>query len=269
MTELWRTTREWEGETCAVLGSGPSMSPAIAESVRGRCRVIAVNNCGIPTVDARGIRHEAVAPCADILYAADAKWWNVNARDAQAFAGVKATIRPNGLSNFTPAIDGVRVLGWGGPRGFDDRVDFLRSGFNSGYQAMHLAAHLGVKRVLLLGFDMHAHRGEHWHGDHSWRPGFASPYPLFIESFAFGAPEFARRGVDVINCTPGSALDCFPMATVEEGLSDGVRPMRTDTRENSRCFTGTLAQADRGDRATASGRKAATKEEVNAASRFV
>lgn len=265
MTERWRTTREWEGEICAVLGGGPSLTPAAAESVRGRCRVIAVNSSGIDTVDASGRRHAAVAPWADILYAADQKWWAENRAAAEVFAGVKATIARNGYPDFTPEILGVRVLGWGGPSGFDDRVDFLRTGWNSGYQAMHLAAHLGVRRVLLLGFDMHAKHGEHWHGDHHWRPGYESRYPLFIQSFEDGAPHFAERGVEILNCTPGSALTCFPMASVEEGLSDGVQRVRTSPQP----FTGTRAQSTRGDRAAAESRQARAKEEVNDASRHL
>lgn len=265
MTQLWRTTREWEGETCAVLGGGPSMSPAIAASVRGRCRVIAVNNCAVDTVDAKGGAHAAVAPWADVLYAADLKWWNVNRAAAEAFAGIRVTITPNGYTDFTPEIDGVRVLGNSGPQGFDDRLDHLRTGWNSGYQALHLAAHLGVRRVLLLGFDMHADNGEHWHGDHRWRPGYESRYPLFINAFRKGAPEFARRGVQVINCTAGSALKCFPMATVEEGLSDGVRSVWTGAQP----FAGARAAGARGDRAAAQRGPAAAKEEVNGASRSV
>lgn len=265
MTPLWRTTREWEGETCAVLGGGPSMTPAAAAAVRGRCRVIAVNSCAVATVDARGNAHAAVAPWADILYAADRKWWQENHAAAAAFAGVKVTIRPNGYADFTPEIDGVRVLGWGGPRGFDDRVDYLRTGWNSGYQAMHLAAHLGVKRVLLFGFDMHADKGEHWHGDHRWRPGYKSQYPLFIQSFEHGAPEFARRGVEILNCTPGSALTCFPMATAEEALSDGVQRMW----KGAPYFAGARAPSSRGDREGAQRGQAAATEEVNGASRHI
>ena len=243
MTPRWQVTREWEGETCAVLGGGPSLSPAIADAVRGRCRVIAVNSAGILSVDAAGKTHAAIAPWADILYAADRMWWRQNLEAARAFAGVKATITPNGYTDFTPEIDGVRVLGNGGPQGFDDRTDYLRTGWNSGYQAMHLAAHLGVARVLLLGFDMHAKKGEHWHGDHRWRPGYKSRYPLFIRSFSIGAPEFERRGIEVLNCTPGSALKCFPVATLVHGLQH--------VRKGAPHFAGKRAPSIRGDLADA------------------
>lgn len=246
MMSLWKVSREWEGETCAVFGGGPTLSPAIAESVRGRCRVIAVNSAGIHSVDAAGKTHAAIAPWADVLYAADRMWWRQNLEAARLFYGLKATIMPNGYTDFTPEIDGVRVLGNGGPQGFDDRTDYLRTGWNSGYQALHLAAHLGVKRVLLLGFDMHSKQGEHWHGDHRWRPGYKSRYPLFIRSFAMGAAEFERRGVEVINCTPGSALTCFPAAAVDEALNRGAQHESRGAPNFPR-----RAQSTRGDRADA------------------
>lgn len=239
---LWRVNRDWEGETCAILGGGPSMGADIAEAVRGRCRVIAVNNQGIESVDPKGRRTPAIAPWADVLYAADRLWWHNNRDGAEAFAGIKATIAPNGYHEFAPLIDGVRLLGNGGPQGFDDRPDHLRTGWNSGYQAIHLAAHLGAKRVLLLGFDMHSKNGEHWHGDHRWRPGYQSRYSLFANAFVLGAPEFEQRGIDIVNCTPGSALTCFRSATLEEGLADGVQYVP----ESPPRFTGTRAQSARG-----------------------
>ena len=242
---LWRVEREWDGETCAVLGGGASMSAAVAESVRGRCRVIAVNNQGVSCVNGSGKVQPALAPWADVLYAADRMWWHHNRGAAEQFAGIKATVMPNGYNDFVPLFDGLRVLGNGGADGFDDRPDHVRTGWNSGYQALHLAAHFGAKRVLLLGFDMHAAAGEHWFGDHRWRKGYKSRYPLFARAFTDGAPEFAKRGVDVVNCTPGSALGCFRQASVEEGLGDGVQQVR----EGAPRFTGTCAQSSRGARA--------------------
>lgn len=250
---LWRVDKEWAGETCAVLGAGPSMSAAVAESVRGRCRIIAVNSSFI------------LAPFADILYAADRLWWQNNRHAAEQFAGVKATILPNGYHELAPTVDGVRVIGNGGPQGFDDRPDHIRTGWNSGYQAVHLAAHLGVKRVLLLGFDMHARAGEHWHKDHRWRPGYKSRYPLFVNAFYTGAPEFESRGVEILNCTPGSALACFRQATLMEALSDELQHVRAGAPS----FTGTRAPSPRGNRAVARRRAAETQAEaeVNVAGR--
>lgn len=225
---FWAVPREWTGQTCAVLASGPSMTRDVAQIVhRSGCRVIAVNNQAIET-RVNGQVEPAMAPWADVLYAADRLWWHHNREAVSRFAGLKVTIAPNHCSASPQATADIRMLGNGGQNGFDDRPDHLRTGSNSGYQAVHLAAHFGAARVLLCGFDMHAKRGEHWFGDHAWRPGYRSRYSLFLNSFTRGAPEFAARGVEVVNCTPGSALKCFPFQDLTEALngSETVRSLR-------------------------------------------
>lgn len=216
MATPWSVPRDWVGETAAVLASGPSMSREVAAAVRGRCRVIAVNSEGLLS-----------APWAEVLYAADHPWWQNNPA-ALKFAGLKVTIRPPGGGH---GFDSPEVLELknGGPAGFDDRPTHLRTGGNSGFQAMHLAAHFGARRILLCGFDMHApERGPaHWFGEHAWRRGRKSPYAMFVTRMTQSAPEFAARGIEVLNCTPGSALKCFPFLPLSEALNEqAVCPVR-------------------------------------------
>lgn len=97
----------------------------------------------------------------------------------------------------------------------------IHQGGNSGFQALNLAVLLGARRVLLLGFDLGRRGGRrHWHGDH---PGdLNNPdetnFAWWRTAFAGAVPDLARAGVAVVNCTPGSALDCFPMAPLEAAL---------------------------------------------------
>jgi hypothetical protein len=55
----------WAGETAVLVASGPSLCPSDVDRVRGRARVIAVND---------GYR---LAPWADVLYACDRRWVDV------------------------------------------------------------------------------------------------------------------------------------------------------------------------------------------------
>lgn len=204
------------------------MTRAVAEAIRASgCRSIAVNNQAIPTNG-----EPALAPWADILYAADANWWAHNKGYASVFAGRKATICPNSGEHFNVVLEETLVLGNGGPRGFDERPTHLRSGHNSGYQAVHLAAHLGVRRIVLCGFDMHSRAGEHWFGDHHFRKGYKSRYDLFCSAFDSVAPEYKKRGIEVFNCTQGSALRSFPGRSLEEALY-GVRNVREGERADA------------------------------------
>ncbi len=214
----WRVEREWAGEVCAVLASGPSMTRQVAEAVRASgCRAIAVNNQGIAFGG-----HPAMAPWADILYASDAKWWHNYAKEAMAFRGRKVTIAQTGDRTPNLIDDSVAVMGHGGVNGFDERTTHLRTGSNSGFAAVHLAIHFGVRRIVLCGFDMHGKKGEHWFGDHFWRRAYRSRYDLFLNTFKKAAPEFLARA-EIVNCSPGSALKCFPFMDLRgalNGLSD-------------------------------------------------
>ncbi len=209
----WTTTRMWEGQTCAVLASGPSMSSAVVEAIRvcPEIRVIVVN------------RTWELARWADLLYASDANWWTEklshlggksNYDMLAGFVGMKVCVED------TPFSD-VMKLKDSGDEGFDDDHGAIRTGGNSGYGAVHIAAHLGCSRILLCGFDM---RGGHWHERHAWplRDAGEGTYERWIQRFATLAPELAKRGIETINCTPGSALTCFPMADLRGVLETRI-----------------------------------------------
>jgi hypothetical protein len=96
----------------------------------------------------------------------------------------------------------------------------IHFGSNSGYQAINLAVHFGVSRILLLGFDMQvAPDGrKHWFGNHPGNMNNNSPYGLFIEKFGTLPPDLKKAGVEVVNCSRVTALECFQRMTIEEAL---------------------------------------------------
>lgn len=196
---LWSVPREWAGETVVVMASGESFTQAQADIIRASGkRSIAVN-----TTFRR-------APFADFLYAADQEWWrHPDNADAFSFSGRRVSV--------TKINDKVLWLKNSGREGLDENPSCLRTGSNGGYQALHLAYHLGARRVLLCGFDMH---GGHWHGrhPHGLRETQPEHYEIFISRFATIAEPLRVRGVDVVNCNPKSSLRCFRFGNLEEEL---------------------------------------------------
>lgn len=90
-------------------------------------------------------------------------------------------------------------------------------GGNSGYQAIGLAYQLGADRIALIGFDMRRTGGRsHWHGDHPAGLGNACGIERWAPRFAALARDLARVGVEVINCSIETALDCFPRADIRD-----------------------------------------------------
>lgn len=210
----------WPGETVAVLAGGPSLSQEIADLCRGKCRAIAINRCGVPPLP--GHDRWVYAPWADILHAHD-RWFWENHPSALDFPGVKTT----GEAPITGEIVLIKMA----PKNINGRMatpfaDPLRpihAGRDSGYQAAQLAALLGAGRVLLLGFD--ARPTGRWHGGYGRRRSPEMHMDDSEDSFDFHitahrrlAPIMQRLGCEVINCTPGSAIDAYPPTPLEAAL---------------------------------------------------
>jgi hypothetical protein len=209
----WTVQPEWQGETVVIIGGGPSLTPEQVEYVehhswqmidgfvRHDLRIIAINNV---------VR---IAPWADLLYFCDVRWFNWNRPAVYAYDGYRVTLENLKLQN-TIAVRSLRNYG---VTGFAPKRDGVTNGRNSGYQAIHLAAWLGVARIILLGFDMRAGKNGkmHWHEEHPVRtPPFI--FPRWLECFGELALELRKRNVEVINCTPNSALRVFPYQPLDE-----------------------------------------------------
>lgn len=195
----WVIPPMFAGRTVAVLASGPSMSQAVADRVRHLPR-IAINST------------YRLAPDADVIYASDSMWW-LQHPDALGCPGIKATVEA--VRDVAPNVpDVVRVLRNTGREGYDPHPGCVRTLLNSGGVGVQIAAHGKAARILLLGFDM---RGGHWHGQHE-RPLGNPGAALFARWIALMRTLAKALPVEVLNCTPDSALDCFPMVSLDDAL---------------------------------------------------
>jgi hypothetical protein len=200
--------RLWPGSTIVVIGGGSSLTPADVDYCRGKARVIAIKEA------------YQLAPWADVLYAADAKWWRFY-QGAPTFDGLKYSIEQNpsqDAPDWCAAWPDVAILRNKGDHGLSLDPSGLCTGHNSGYQAVNLAVHLGAAKIVLLGFDMwRGPSGEqNWFGKH---PNHVeSPYPLFLQSFATIVAPLKQAGVEVLNASRFTILNGFPRVPLEEAL---------------------------------------------------
>ena len=200
---LSRVLRAWPGQTVVCIAGGPSLTAEQCASVGiahafGLVRVIAVNDA------------YRLAPFAEVCYFADGRWWawHKDKPDFVAFAGQKCSIVNSG-KDITDSE--VHILRNAGAWGISTKPDALITGRNSGYQALNMAILAGAAKVVLLGYDgREPGPGEatHWFGDHP-RVEPTSVYREYRQAMARGAAEIAAAGVEVINCSPGSAIDTF------------------------------------------------------------
>lgn len=121
----------------------------------------------------------------------------------------------------------IHFLRWRSDGALSEDPTTLTSGMNSGYQAMSLAYLAGAAQIVLLGYDMKpGPKGEeHWFGKHP--RGMASPLPALPamrQNFPKLAKALAAKGVEVVNCSADTALDCFRREPIESVFPDPPGP---------------------------------------------
>ena len=84
---------------------------------------------------------------------------------------------------------------------------------NSGAAAINLAVHFGVKRIILLGFDMKldANNNQHWHKFYTTSLKVV-PHTMKRHMMCFPtiAEDLRSIEVEIINCSPDSMIEAFP-----------------------------------------------------------
>lgn len=196
---------EWKGETAFILGGGPSLKGLDLSPLPLTGPTIAIKHA------------MRLAPWAECLLWADARWleW-----DAAAKADILAHEAIWKVTTQQPPPDlagHVQFITWARRYLATERLSedpTIIGGYASGDVALNLAYLLGAKRIILLGFDMH---GGHWH-DGKAESGDGSRQRM-IATFEQMAPAIAAAGRQVINATPGSALQCFPVMSLDEALA--------------------------------------------------
>ena len=90
---------------------------------------------------------------------------------------------------------------------------------NSGCAAISLANHLGAKRIFLLGFDMNGDVGKtHFHDEYYWQADKIPPFQRHLVGIEDIKQDADRLGIEIINCSPNSAIKIFKKMTYKEAL---------------------------------------------------
>lgn len=133
-------------------------------------------------------------PWADALYAMDNEWWRQYGKEvAETFDG--DTYSRYGNYGTKPV---------------------LQHGHNSGAGAILLAAHLGAKRIILIGYDCKPGAKKHWHEDHKRPLGNCESMPRWFGHFEKVAQ--LMPDIRVVNCSRDTALRVFPRGVLIDEL---------------------------------------------------
>ena len=199
-----------------ILGTGPSLTPEAIELV---------NNSKLPKFGCNNAYK--VSPLTALL-ACNPEWWDYYWRndpelrraDFAKWTWDKPTADKYGLAH----IRGE----WG--EGLSKDPEVIHYGHSSGYQLINLALHYHVSEFVLIGYDLRYPEG---YSKGERNPGgdrhFFGEYPKELEHWpgvgkggemtglldCYRTIEPDDYGIRIINCSPGSALDCFEMGKLE------------------------------------------------------
>lgn len=199
---------DWNGATCLILGGGPSLADMDWEEIRTwrtnhpNRRIIAVNEACL-----------SIVTDADIAYWVDGRWFQWNK---------ERLAKTNPRQKWTSAHgDSVKQ---GGAHYISNKnmKDFhihrkLVAGLDSGGIAINIAYHCNASTAYLLGFDMHdtpakAQGTGNFHDKHPVKQPGLPRSNHFIPKHGKMRKAIADLDLDfaVFNCTPDSALKCWP-----------------------------------------------------------
>jgi len=181
-----------------IIASGPSLTRADCDALRGVGTTIAVNRAVFFT------------PWSHFMYASDEAFWQVYGPKTEWFKGKRITYK-----DYMDA------------RQFSGACRFRRhDGGNGGHQAWQYAAWKGAKKIALIGFDhQHTDGRKHCHEDYPRQVkvgrevvnfGNAECTDFWVKVMNSSAEDAKAMGIEIVNLSRETALECFPRMTVEE-----------------------------------------------------
>jgi hypothetical protein len=167
-------------------------------------------------------------PDLSLLYACNERWWvHYWTRGLEQYPAEKWTTNKVAADKFS--------LNWIAEKfdyGLSTNPRIVHHGHGSGYTMLNLAYLMGASRIVLLGYDCKyapdydgrekkvGSSPRHYFGEY---PGALLHWPtisvkdgVHVELVGLYASVAMQNLVEIVNCTPGSAIDCFPRADIEQ-----------------------------------------------------
>lgn len=203
---------DWRGKRAVVIATGPSLTAEQLELVaqhREGLKVMAINDAGLEPGPGRAFS----APFRDVHYAADSHFWQKHQPAAPLRIVAKAAEDRAGIWAIRHGLADAIALCHRNPieLNFPGHVF---NGAHSGIQALQLAVLFGARQVFLLGFDCRVGKRQNYCDKAS---GLARQWKGDSRQWA---AQYARISwpVEIFNCSPGSAIECFPRLRIEDVL---------------------------------------------------
>jgi len=202
--------------TIACIATGPSLTQQQVDTARDKGFELFCCNNSI-----------FLAPDAALLYAVNFAWWQWYYHDVKDFPCEKWSTSRQVAEKF-----GTNWIAEKMGYGLSTDPDVIHHGHGSGFSLVSMAHKKGADRIVLLGYDLKYSKD---YDGKARNPGstprhFFGEYPqpmqhwpsvhvkdgVHVELLELYR-DVAKQGlVEIINCTPDSAIDCFPMCEIDD-----------------------------------------------------
>jgi hypothetical protein len=197
----WIVPRIWEGETCFIIGGGPSLTQSDVDLLRGK-HVIAVTQSGLD-----------LARWAPVKYFGDCQFWRWNKVRYLKLEGFRVTLCSQCRDH--PKMQFLKTKA---AYGISDEPDRLCSR-HSGHAAINLAYLLGTVKIVLLGFDMKKKGSQgNYHAKYKTQTDDKVYAERFLPALRSIVEPLRDAGVEVVNASRDTAIDFWPRAPLEKIL---------------------------------------------------
>lgn len=202
--------------TICCIGTGPSLTLEQIEAARRKGFVLFGCN-----------KVFEIVPDLAVLYAVNLAFWDHYWPWVRKHPAEKWTTNPIAAQKY-----GLHHIGETNKEGLSDNPLYVHHGHGSGYTQVNLAYLMGATRIVLLGYDLkyapdYDGRGHqvgstprHYFGEY---PRAMQHWPkvhvrdgVHVELVELYRSVAQQGLVEIINCTPDTALDCFPRCDIEE-----------------------------------------------------
>lgn len=226
----WVVPRMWEGGDCFILGGGPSLlkqfeiPASVIQDVYTRRVSPKVYSPFLQSIHKKHVIAVNVAykigDWIDVMFFGDDSTWNEEKFDLMKFPGLRVTCC-EGIPDNLPLKYLIRDGGH--KTGLSSDPGMVAWNYNSGAAAINFAVHTGVKRIILLGFDMKLDNEEnqHWHKLyinqlHTPKETIESTLSKHLRGFPEIAEDAKKLGIEIINANPYSAITDFPRMNLKD-----------------------------------------------------
>jgi len=194
----------WSGETAYIIGGGPSLKDQDLSPLQDQ-RTIGVNVA---------FRYY---PWVDVVYFGDCSLYSAIRKDLLEYKGLKISSCGRVPDHGWP---GVKRVTRGKPSGLESsRRDRISWNGNSGSSAINIAFWFGVKRIVLLGFDMRiVDKNKNFHSDYGYEDPLHHPFKRYLRHFDKIAEDAKALGIEILNCSPVSLIEQFQKVKLEDTL---------------------------------------------------